>query len=87
MTALAIVGLVVFGLVIGLMTVAFLQQKERDDRGLRRASVRVRFSRRRDTDPVLDSLNGLENQFQLPAEKKSREHTDPDVPSGWGFDQ
>lgn len=87
MTALAIIGLVLFGLVIGLMAVAFLQETVRDFRSLKRATVRVRFSRRGDTDPVLDSLNGLEDRLQLVAEKKSRERPDPDVPSGWGFDQ
>jgi hypothetical protein len=86
MTALAIVGLMLFGLVVGLVTLAFLQQTVRDFRGLKRATLSVRFSRHRDTDPVLDSLNGLENQLQLHADGP-RERLDPDVPSGWGFDR
>jgi hypothetical protein len=88
MTALAIVGLVLFALVLGLMMlVAFVQPTVRDFRALKRTTVRVRFSRHRDTDLVLDSLNGVEDQLQLPAEKKPRERLDPDVPSGWGFDR
>jgi hypothetical protein len=46
MTGLAIIGLVLFGVVIGLMALAFLQETVRDFRGLKRATVRVRFSRR-----------------------------------------
>lgn len=86
MTALAIVGLVLFALVLGLMTLAFLQQRVRDFRGPKRASMRVRFRRRRNTDPVLDSLDGLEDQLQLPAKKSLANRLDPDVPPGWGFD-
>jgi hypothetical protein len=87
MTGLAIVGLVLFGLVIGLMAVAFLQETVRGFRGLKRATVRVRFGWRGDTDPVLDRPNGLQERLQLLAGEESRERLDPEIKSGWGFDQ
>jgi hypothetical protein len=85
-TGLAIIGLVLFGVVIGLMALAFLQETVRDFRGLKRATVRVRFSRRGETDPVLVRFDGLQDPLQ-PLAEESRERPDPDVKSGWGFDQ
>jgi hypothetical protein len=84
LTPLAILGIVVFGVLVALVAILFLQQAVGVARVLRGSRTSVRFAWR--TKPCSSPPPWLEPEGE-PSAPDEKAEPSGDVPSGWGFDE